>query len=322
MNRQMRIREQWRPRRLAGRIRRWTRHRWRRARRRRIQREPDGRRFRHYQSLSDAAWRRVLLDSLSGNAALPMPGFPPAELQAGFIGSSNRQAIDEAWNFYLLMEDQRKRFGLPLGRDGHVLDFGCGWGRIIRMFLRDVPESNIWCADSQTLALEICRQTGVPGRMVQLQQMPPSDLPPGLFDAAFAYSVFSHLSPKAHDAWEAEFARIIRPGGLVFVTTQPRWFVDTCRRLRQHPDEVVSRWHQLLAESFVDYDDSVSRYDDGEFLYAGTGGGPDLPAEFYGQAVVPRGYFERQWGRHFDVLDFIADPARCPQAVAVLRRHG
>jgi SAM-dependent methyltransferase len=262
------------------------------------------------------------LDSIDGHAELPMPGFPSDELQAGFIGSSNRQAIDEAWNFYLLMGDQRRRFGLTLGRDTHVLDFGCGWGRFTRMFLRDVPESNLWYADSQNLALDICRQTGVPGRMIQLQQMPPSDLPPGLFDTAFAYSVFSHLSPQAHDAWEAEFARTIRPGGLAFITTQPRWFVDTCRRLREHPDEIVSRWHQLLAQSFVDYDESVSRYDGGEFLYAETGGGPDLSAEFYGQAIVPRGYFERQWGRHFDVLDFIADPSRCPQAVAVLRRHG
>ncbi len=261
------------------------------------------------------------MDSLTGDAALPMPGFPTPELQAGFIGSSNRQAIDEAWNFYVLMEEQRNRFGSALGRDSHVLDFGCGWGRIIRMFLRDVPESNIWCADSQTLALDICRRTGVPGRMVQLQQMPPSDLPAGLFDAVFAYSVFSHLSPKAHDAWEEELARITRPDGMVFVTTQPRWFLDTCRNLRDHPDQIVSRWHQLLAESFVDYHDSVSRYDAGEFLYADTGGGPDLPAEFYGQAVVPRGYFEQQWGRNFDVLDFIADLARCPQAVAVLRRR-
>jgi SAM-dependent methyltransferase len=251
-----------------------------------------------------------------------MPGFPPAELQAGFVGSSNRQAIEEAWKFYLLMGDQRKKFGLTLRRDSHVLDFGCGWGRYTRMFLRDVPEANIWCADSQTVALDICRRTGVPGRMVQLDQMPPSDLPSGRFDTAFAYSVFSHLSPKAHDAWAEEFARIIRPGGLVFITTQARWFFDMCRNFRQHPEEIESRWHERLAESFVDYDESVSRYDAGEFLYAGTSGGPDLPGEFYGQAVVPRAYFEHQWGRDFDVLDFIADPSRCPQALAVLRRRG
>jgi SAM-dependent methyltransferase len=262
------------------------------------------------------------MDSIDGSAALPMPGFPPSELQAGFIGSSNRDALHEAWTFYLLMADQRRRHGLALGKGTDVLDFGCGWGRFTRMFLRDVPEGNIWYADSQTLALDVCRETRVPGRMILLQQMPPSDLPSARFDTSFAYSVFSHLSPKAHAAWEEEFARIMKPGGLVFITTQPRWFVDACRTLRENPGERVSRWHELLAESFVDYDDSLSRYDGGEFLYAGTGGGPTLPGEFYGQAVVPRGYFERQWGQHFELLDFIADAERCPQAVAVLRRRG
>jgi hypothetical protein len=196
MNRFALRRRDWPPRRLASRIRWWCRCRWRQARRRRIRWESEGKRYPRYHRLSDREWRQVLMDSIDGHAALPMPRFPSIELQAGFVGSSNRQAIHQAWIFYLLMADQRKKYGLVLGEDSHVLDFGCGWGRFTRMFLRDVPESNIWYADSQTLALDICRDTGVPGRMIQLPQMPPSDLPSAQFDTSFAYSVFSHLSPQ------------------------------------------------------------------------------------------------------------------------------
>ena len=33
-------------------------------------------------------------------------------------------------------------------------------------------------------------------------------------------------------------------------------------------------------------------------------------------------YFEIQRSEHFELLDFVADPSRCPQSVAVLRRCG
>ena len=269
----------------------------------------------------DDDWLRVLLDSIEGRAPVPMPRFPPPELQAGFVGSSNQSAIYEAWNFYLLMTQTRRTLGTPLRPWSNVLDFGCGWGRFARMFLRDVPGSRIWCADAWDLALNCCRETGVPGRLVQLRQMPPSPLPSRRFDTAFAYSVFSHLSPTAHDAWRQEFARVVKPGGLVFVTTEGRWFIDYCQHLRECPDEVTSYWHELLATSFEDVEDAHARYDRGEMVYAPNGGGPSLLPEYYGDAVVPAGYFQSEWGGDFDVIDFIADQSRFPQAVAVMRRR-
>ena len=249
-----------------------------------------------YRRLSKAAWHQMLLDSVDGKARLPMPGFPHPDLQAGFVGSSGTGAIEEAWNFYAFMADRRQQYGSPLNADSQVLDFGCGWGRFARMFLHDVPGDHIWCVDSWDLALNTCRETGVPGQKVQIQQMPPSSLPSATFDTAFAYSVFSHLSPKAHLAWRDEFARIVKPGSLIFITTQARWLLDNCRELREHPEGQVSLWHEYLAKSFVDYDASAAAYDDGEMLYAATGGGPALDPEYYGEAVVPREYFERRVG--------------------------
>ena len=291
-----------------------------RARARLVAAESADRRFARYHRLSDDQWHQVVLDSINGHSALPMPGFPAADLQAGFVGSSNRRAIDEGWAFYMLVTEERRRLGLPLGRDAHVLDFGCGWGRYARMFLRDVPESHIWCADTWDLALQTCREAGVPGPKVLLPQVPPSDLPADRFDLVVAYSVFSHLSPDAHAAWSKEFARVVRPGGLAFVTTQARWFLDDCKELRDHPENVSTVWQEHLASSFVDHQGSLDRYDRGSFLFAPTGGAGQ-EGDFYGEAVVPRAVFEQVWGGHFDVVDFVEDRARCPQAVAILRRH-
>ncbi len=273
-----------------------------------------------YRRFGDDAWRKVLLKSVDGKAKVPMPGFPEPELQAGFVGSSGANAILEAWNFYALMADRRNRYGRSLDSTSHVLDFGCGWGRFARMFLRDVPASHIWCVDSWDLALKTCEETGVPGRKVQIEQMPPSPLPDTAFDTAFAYSVFSHLSPKAHLAWRDEFARVMKRGAIVFITTQARWFLDNCRELREHPERQVSTWHEALAKAFTDYDACAAAYERGEMLYAPSGGGPALDPEYYGEAVVPRQYFEREWGSTFELLEFITDRSSFEQAVAIMRR--
>ena len=97
---------------------------------------------------------------------------------------------------------------------------------------------------ASTRGISRCRrveETGVPGRKVKIEQMPPSPLPSATFDTAFAYSVFSHLSPKAHLAWQEEFARVVKPGALVFITTQARWFLDNCRELPRAPREAGQR---------------------------------------------------------------------------------
>ena len=192
--------------------------------------------YRRYRKLGDDAWRKMLLDSVDGKAQVPMPGFPDPELQAGFVGSSGASAIEEAWNFYALMADRRQRVRRPAhaGQPGARLRLRLGPVRP-DVPARRVPGDNIWCVDSWDLALETCRQTGVPGQKVQIEQMPPSPLPDATFDTAFAYSVFSHLSPKAHLAWRDEFARVMKPGSLVFITTQARWFLDNCREFRERP---------------------------------------------------------------------------------------
>jgi SAM-dependent methyltransferase len=295
--------------------------------------------YSRYRRLTDEAWLGMLLDSVQGVNKLPMPRFPAADVQSAFVGQSNEDTVNEAWRFYKLMSDQWKKYGLGIDARSHVLDFGCGWGRFARMFLRDVPASHIYCADTWDLPLDLCRETGVPGQMVRLEAMPPSVLPSGHFDLAFAYSVFSHLSPKAHLAWRSELARVVRPGGLVFITTQARWFLDNCRRFRENPDQISLRWHQKLANSFVDYETCLRQYDGGEFLFAANeptvpaagnltdqkrrSDPPELAPEFYGEAVVPRQYFEMHWGNasDFELLDFVAERSVCEQAIAIMRRR-
>ena len=133
--------------------------------------------------------------------------------------------------------------------------------------------------------------------------------------------MFSHLSPKAHLAWRDEFVRVMKPGALVFITTQARWFLDNCREFRDDPSKQVSAWHEALALAFVDYDACTDAYDRGEMLYNPSGGGPALDPEYYGEAIVPRQFFEREWDAGFEMLEFITDRSHFEQAVCIMRRR-
>jgi 2-polyprenyl-3-methyl-5-hydroxy-6-metoxy-1,4-benzoquinol methylase len=64
----------------------------------------------------------------------------------------------------------------------------------------------------------------------------PSDYREGTFDMIYAYSVFSHLSEQCHLAWASEFARILKPGGTVCLTTQARNLKFAAITLREAQD--------------------------------------------------------------------------------------
>jgi len=275
----------------------------------------------HLSQLGDEEWLETLLASVDGEHPHGvLPGFSSAEDQASYIGYSGKAALTDGYRFYLHMRESMQAYGPLLGADTRILDFGVGWGRHARMWLRDVPGDNLTLADPSGRAVRTCEEIGMPGTKVQLPNLPPGDLPEAHFDLAYAYSVFSHLSPRSHTAWAEEWARVIKPGGLAIITTEGRWFLDYVRMLHDDPAQRVSIWHERIATGFGDDFDAIrAAYDRGEFIFADTS--PDAWAGLYGDSLVPESWIRETWGAHFDLLDWVADSSRFDQAVAVLRRR-
>jgi ubiquinone/menaquinone biosynthesis C-methylase UbiE len=228
--------------------------------------------------------------------------------------------LREGFAFYREVAKSAAAFDHPLREASRVLDFGCGWGRIIRFFLKCVRSDNLIGADVNPAMIEICRETNRYCRFVVSPAQPPLDMDCGSFDAIYAFSVFSHLASDTADRWIEEFARLLKRGGILVVTTQPRHFIEFCRHWRTHAPQ--RQWHELLAKAFPDAEEAYARYDAGEYLYVPTGGGGVLDAAFYGEAMVPPQYVRKHWAKHLAVLDFISDGARCPQAMIVMQKLG
>jgi SAM-dependent methyltransferase len=136
--------------------------------------------------------------------------------------------------------------------------------------------------------------------------MPPTSYPDQMFDLIYSYSVFSHLSEEAHLAWLKEFKRIMKPGGLLIVTTRAREMIDYCGMLRTSDD--LSEPHlQGLATAFADKDYWQAKYDEGQYCHSPLSGGDILDSSFYGETCIPKTYILKHWTEHFTFLEYIED---------------
>ncbi|WP_293336579.1 methyltransferase domain-containing protein [Microcoleus sp. CAWBG58] len=270
--------------------------------------------------LSDREWFEVIIKSVDNRFAdgIELPGFPPDEIQRNTVGSSGKHALGEGFNFYSEIKRYVANLGQPLTTDSKILDFGCGWGRMIRFFLKDIVPDNLYGIDVNSEMIDICLKKVSQGNYSVGTPEPPTNFADNSFDVVYAYSVFSHLSESVHIKWVEEFSRVLKPGGILIVTTHARRFIELCRSLRGQNHEFA--WYNALAKSFMDTDAAFADYDNGKFLYSATGGGSALPASFYGEAVISPGYVKREWTKYLTFCDFVDDPAKLNQAVIVMQK--
>lgn len=269
-----------------------------------------------FGAASDDFWLWCFTEGYRQEARLRavLPGFAPEEIQYQFAGAAGDDTMRDAFGFYTLV---KRLVAQHLQQPPtSILEFGCGWGRIIRFFLKDVEPEQLWGIDCMPEAIALCQDTNKQARFELVQPFPPSGVPSERFDLIYSYSVFSHLSEDAHLAWLTEFKRILKPGGLLIATTRPREFILTCAATRNSRDA----WAQGTALAFKDTEAALARFDQGEFLYDGLGGGSVLDASFFGETCIPRQYVQQHWTRLFEFLDYIDDRAVNVQNVIVVRK--
>jgi SAM-dependent methyltransferase len=249
-----------------------------------------------------------------------IPGLPPVSVQENFTGSAGFSTLYEGFLAYQLFKRCYEAHVGPIENSRGILDFGCGWGRIIRFFLRDVRPEKLTGVDQVEKAIHRCRETNRWCNFKFIEPYPPVPLASESFDLIYLYSVFSHLPEDMH--WELlkEFDRLLRPGGMLIVTTRRRDFIEWCRDLREDPalDEKPN-FIKGSAKAFTDVDAALSAYDDGKFCYYNYGSTDRW--SFWGEACIPKVYVEKRWAEIFDICEYIDDSGVCPQNVIVARKR-
>lgn len=110
-----------------------------------------------------------------------------------------------------------KESGLVIDRQTRVLDLGCASGRVLRHFAAqsevepwgcDISENHVaWCNRYLPKKTKVFLNTSIPNLQVQ----------DNFFDIVFAMSVFTHIE-SFETSWLAELSRVIKPGGIAYVT--------------------------------------------------------------------------------------------------------
>lgn len=275
------------------------------------------------QNLDDENYLQLILRSVTqaNIQGLEMPGFPADEIQQQFVGSTKDQALREGYNFYQCIKEYSNSLGVFIGDGTRVLDFGCGWGRISRFFFKDIYSANFYGVDVDSKMISFCRSALQCGSYLTVSPEPPMAFDNNSLDLIFAYSVFSHLAEPVALAWIKEFARVLKPNGILLATTQDRSFLDYCKSLQDTKDELEFGWHKALAKSFMPIEDAKRDYDNGCFLYSATGGGGPRDKSFYGEALIPPKYIEEEYTPFLALRDFQGGPQRrLPQALFVMQK--
>lgn len=181
------------------------------------------------------------LQALGGGAAA---GVPPAQLRVRVAGTADLDWFLEGGRLAAeTVREAARRHGRPLDEAGALLDFGCGCGRVLRHW--QGLEAVAHGSDADAAAVEWCRLNLPFARVRTNGAAPPLAYEDAVFDLVYAFSVLTHLPEELQRAWAAELRRLLRPGGLLLVSTHGERYLDRLderERKRFAAGELVVRW--------------------------------------------------------------------------------
>lgn len=240
-------------------------------------------------------------------AALALDTYPlPATAdREGYHGPHHFSYWASGYRDSRLLRECCARLGVEL-RD--YFDFGCASGRVIRHFATHVPGVTVTGCDVNPRHVDwVAAHLPPEIRIFQNHSIPSLPLPDDSQDLISAYSVFTHIE-AFETAWLMELRRILRPGGIAWVTvhTERTWQQMTpgwplYKAMADHPNFKP----HLDGREELPQDRVVFRWRENQFYTSNV---------FY-----TRDYLKTHWGR---LLEIVEDHHRLPgfQDVVVLRK--
>jgi SAM-dependent methyltransferase len=252
-----------------------------------------------FGELADLPWANLVL------GATPLPALPPESVQRNWCGNSGVALALQSADFYRLLKQSYARHAVKSFAESMILDFGCGWGRLTRLFAKDLPPSQIFGCDPDGNILEWCRD--VPGTFRQSETRPRRLPFEKRFDLAFAFSVFTHLGPNTHETALNALHASLQTEGLLIATIRPRAFLEIrAADLATLPVDATDR---LLAA-----------YDQGKYVYHPYNLPPVEGEVPYGEAIIPLAHIEQHWTDRFEILEQASSESDPYQISLVMRR--
>jgi SAM-dependent methyltransferase len=152
-----------------------------------------------------------------------LPRMPEDQVQVNWTGSSGADLLRQSTTFIRTLENgHRRHSSVPL-EEAKILDYGCGWGRLLRLMLRFSLPGNLHGIDPWDQSIKICRDTNVLAELALSDYLPKS-LPfeTVKFDLIYAFSIFTHTSLRATETALAALRDRVSKDGLLAITVRPK----------------------------------------------------------------------------------------------------
>jgi len=243
--------------------------------------------------------------------------FPPKKLMCNVSGlQSERDFAAHGTDIYRALTLASPK---PLTEYEAIFDFGCGCGRLARMFMNHPNKISGCDIDGRHVDWVNENLTFMKAKLSKVT--PPIPYLDNEFDAVISISIFTHLNENSQDQFLAELYRVCRPGGLLFITVHGKRALDRALnepvilnmldmdkfRFQKAREDFSSNRHAFILQrghltTSVQNFPFVERIRDW-FQRSSQKKIIDMPFE-YGISFVPEVYLREHWGKWFEVVDY------------------
>jgi SAM-dependent methyltransferase len=271
-------------------------------------------RFALFRKLDADLWGLLLTQQyeLYPNIRALLPDVPDPATQQMYNGLSGLALSGQSVAFYSkLCARLERHLGHPLA-EASLVDFGCGWGRLTRFLARDVAPGRLHGCDPVEQILGVCRAHRVPANLARSEVLPERLPFDERFDAAFAFSVFTHLSEAAHLSCLQALHAGLRPGGILVLTVRPPHYLELNDLMRPTLESLGPDWRRALQ--------------DPRYLFVPHPASDDHPQNggcemHFGEAVITMPYVREHWAPLFELLEIDFLMGDLHQVMLTMRRR-
>jgi len=235
-----------------------------------------------------------------------LPRMPADQVQISWTGQSGSALLAQSCAFARAVEVAYPKYTGRSLSNAKLLDYGCGWGRLIRLMYHFTAPENIYACDPWQDSIELCRGQKLRAHFALCDYLPKEVPFPGLkFDLIYAFSVFTHLSERTANLVLSALRSTVFDHSLLVVTVRPRKYWEL---------------HDQ-AQNIVDRSAMIKMHDDHGFAFTPHGWTPIDGELLYGDTSISFDYIERQW-TEWQLVGHEDLPADPMQTIIFLRpRH-
>ena len=246
--------------------------------------------FNIVSQLTEELLEGVALDQYIANDTYPIPSPQDRE---GYNANFNASFFLNGLADYLKIHAAVKRHGIAMRS---YFDFGCASGRVLRHFCAQSQLQELWGSDINGRHIRWLNEH-LPSnlKIIHNHCLPNLQMADCSVDVISAFSVFTHID-IFETAWLAELYRILKPGGMVYLTVQN----DDSWRVIQNADAsdaILQRLHKFSDQTpeLLLEDLPHGRTD---FRY--TNVGPYRALVYHSNS-----YLYQTWGRFFEIAEIM-----------------